>query len=96
MIERDYLRLIGFEEIPHFTVMHAMTYDLGRRRFLSVGSIATPNEMVFIKEMDHDDPRKVTDMVCLHNFDYDGYLTEEKIESIIYGATGKKVDPNKI
>lgn len=25
----------------------------------------------------------ITDLVCLHNYDYDGYLTEEKVESLI-------------
>ena len=80
---------IGFKEIPHFTVMNAVVYDLGRHRQLSAGCVGTPNEMVFISEIDADDDRKVTDSICLHNYDYDGYLTVDKIKSIINSITIK-------
>ena len=74
---------IGFERIPHFTVNRAMIYKLGRNRHLSIGDTGTPNEMLFICESDKDDFRKITDLVCLHNFDYDGYLSKSKLETLI-------------
>jgi hypothetical protein len=86
MISRERLKEIGFKDIPHFTITNGMLYDLGRKRHLSFGSIGTPNEMLFITQTDYKD-RKITDLVCLHNYDYDGYMTEEKLLSIINSLT---------
>jgi len=74
---------IGFERLPHFTVQNALIYKLGRNRHLSIGSVGTPNEMLYICESDKDDCRKITDLVCLHNYDYDGYLSKLKLETLI-------------
>ncbi len=83
VLSEDDLLSIGFERIPHFTVNRAMIYKLGRNRHLSIGDAGTPNEMLFICESDKDDFRKITDLVCLHNFDYDGYLLKSKLETLI-------------
>lgn len=80
---------IGFKEIPHFTVGNNLLYDLGRHRQLSASSIETPCEMMFVVELDRDNPKKITDLVCLHNYDYDGYLTLEKVKNIINAITQK-------
>ncbi len=82
MTNEDLLE-IGFKKIPHFTVMNSLVYDLGRNRFLSIGCVGTPNEMLFIEEIDDEDPRKITDLICIHNYDYDGYITIEKIKELI-------------
>ena len=74
---------LGFEKVPHYTVAGNMILNLGRRRFLSIGDIATPNEMMVLKEMDYDNPNKVLDCVVLHNYDYDGYLSVHKLQNII-------------
>ena len=79
----DDLIKIGFKEIPHFTVGNMVTYDLKRKRILSAGSVGTPNEMLFICEIDEKNDKKITDLICLHNYDYDGYLTIEKVKSLI-------------
>lgn len=34
--------------LPHSTITASLTYDLGRNRQLSFGSIQTPNEMLYI------------------------------------------------
>lgn len=86
------LREIGFEPLPHFTVGANLNYDLGRRRFLSISCLGTPNEMLCVGEIDKSDEMKVTDMVVLHNFDYDGYLTIEKVKSLITGIVGRKFE----
>lgn len=80
---RDELKDIGFKEIPHFTVMNSLVYDLGRNRSLSIGDLGTPNEMVFLCERDYDDPRKINDLICIKNYDYDGYTDLEQIKLII-------------
>jgi hypothetical protein len=71
---------IGFEKMPHFTVMNSLTYDLGRNRSISIGCVGTPNEMLFIRE---GDGNNTDDLVSLHNFDYDGVLTIDKVEDLI-------------
>lgn len=74
---------IGFKEIPHFTISNSVVYDLGRNRQLSAGCVGTPNEMLWICEIDKNDNNKITDLVCLHNFDYDKELTIEKVKTLI-------------
>lgn len=81
--DREYLKNLGFKELPHDTIMNSMVLDLGRRRTLSVGCLGEPNEMVFISEHDHNDQKKITDSVCLHNWDYDGYLTKGKLQNLL-------------
>ncbi len=80
---------IGFEKIPHFTVANSVIYDLKRHRHLSAGCVGTPNEMVWLCSTDSKDPKTVTDLVCVHNYDYDGYLTIEKIKGLINLIEGK-------
>ncbi len=83
-MKRQELIDLGFKEMSHFTIMNSLTYDLGRNRQLSFGSIGTANEMLYICEVDNsDNPTKVTDLVCLRNYDYDGYTSIEEIKGII-------------
>jgi len=74
---------LGFERLPHFTVAHNLIYQLGRNRYLSIGCVGTPNETLFICERDPRDYRKINDLICLHNFDYDGYLSKSKLQTLI-------------
>jgi len=83
MLSEEILLEIGFQKIPHFTIGNSMIYQLDRNRHLSIGSAGTPNEVLFICESDENDFRKITDLVCLHNYDYDGYLSKEKLETLI-------------
>ena len=54
---------IGFEPIPHFTIGDTHTFNLGRDRHLSINSVGTPNETLWICSTDHDDKRKITNLV---------------------------------
>lgn len=83
MITKDQLLSIGFETLPHFTITESLIFDLGRRRQLSIGNAGTPNEMLYLCEIDEHNPKKITDLVCLRNYDYDGYTTLEDIQDII-------------
>lgn len=74
---------IGFKELPHFTVMDSLIFELCRNRHLSFGSIGTPNEMLWICQVDDHSRHIVTDAICLHNYDYDGFITKEKLKSLI-------------
>lgn len=80
---RQQLLDLGFKEIPHFTVGDSLFYDLGRGRQLSISSLRTPNEMLFIRQIDDNDPKKITDLVVLKNYDYDGYTSLETVQDLI-------------
>ena len=82
MTEQDLID-IGFKEVSNFTVTNSLIYPIKRNRHLSVGCIGSPNEMLYICETDPIDEKVITDLVCLHNFDYDGYLTKEKLKSLM-------------
>lgn len=81
--KRKQLAELGFKEIPHFTVTNSLIYDLGRYRQLSFGDIGTPNEMLFLSELNEEDNRKIDELICLRNYDYDGYTTVEEVEQLI-------------
>lgn len=82
-ITRDQAKELGFQELKHYTVMANLIFNLGRDRHLSFGCIGTPNEMLFLAETDHEKPLNVTNSIVLSNYDYDGYLTIEKLKSLI-------------
>ena len=82
-VSEEILLEIGFEKLSHFTIMNSLIYKLGRNRYLSIGCVGTPNEMLYIYETDDDQPNKIVDLVCLHNFDYDGFLSKSKLETLI-------------
>lgn len=90
MTNEDLIK-IGFKEIPHFTINNAVIFSLGRNRHLSAGCVGTPNEMIFICETDIKDETKITDLVCVHNYDFDGYLTERKLYSLVNILSGKDI-----
>lgn len=85
---REELLKLGFKEMPHFTIGQIINFDLGRRRFLSISSLGTPNEMLYINELQQDDDKTITDLICLHNYDFDGFLTLRKLKNLITGITG--------
>lgn len=83
-LSRDQVKELGFTDMPHFTIMGSLTLEIGRRRELSIGNLGTPNEMMFLSERDEIRGRKIiTDTVVVHNYDYDGYLTIEKLKTFI-------------
>ena len=87
---KDEAVALGFNPLPHFTITGALIYDLGRDRHLSLGCVGEANEMIWICSSDHKDPKKITDLICIHNYDYDGLLTEEKLKAILTALTWPK------
>lgn len=75
----DYIRL-GFT--PN-TVCGNLIYNLGRNRQLSAGCVGTPNETIFLCQKDTQDPMLTTDLICVHNWDYDREMTEDKLIALI-------------
>jgi len=60
----------------------SLKYHLPRNRFISILSAGTPNEVVFLCS-GYADSGGVDDLVCVHNYDYDGFLTRDKIDYLI-------------
>ena len=79
----EILEKTGFVPIGHFTVMGNMTYNLGRNRYLSIGCIGTPNETLYVCEKE--------DIVCVHNFDYDGMLYLHTLQNLVHILTGTEL-----
>lgn len=84
-LNREEVISLGFKEIPHFTILHNLIYDLGRNRELSIGGLGSCNETIFICETEliEQKEKRITDLVCIHNYDYDGPITLEKLQSLI-------------
>lgn len=81
---------IGFKPKNHFTVMNVHTYDAGRGRILAFGNIGTPNEIIFLQQYKANG-KQFTDSVCVHNYDYDGYITKKRLRNLISSITGKEL-----
>lgn len=83
----EYIEQLGFKKQDHY-FLPIWSFQLGRRRELSVHCLGTGNEMLFITEENSD---KIIDdfgaikrdCIVLHNFDYDGLLTEEKLSLLM-------------
>jgi len=88
MLNIDDLEKMGFEALPTFTVANSRIYKLGRHRHISIGNIGTPNETMWICETNDQNEKEITDAICIHNYDYDGYLNEKKIQTIINAIVG--------
>lgn len=91
MTNQDLVKL-GFKELLHFTIGNIVNYDLGRERMLSASDVGNPNEMMYI--IQHTDSH-IEDAVCVHNYDYDGFLTEEKVTGLINLITKGKTIINQ-
>ena len=89
-VTRDWLKSVGFEEVPTFTVMNSLTLHLTRGRILSIGCVNEPNEMMFMQQMGEDNIAE--DLICVHNYDYDGYLTKPRMSQLYFGLTGKALE----
>lgn len=90
-LKQEDLLAIGFEKIPTFTVGNVLFYKLSRRRILQIGDLGNCNEMLFICQLDDDDDKKISDIITLHNYDYDGFITIEKIKTLISLLTSPEI-----
>lgn len=80
LTEEDCIQL-GFEKHVPFSVLNRLIFSLGNDRTLLISNLGTPNEMLWIAEV--VDQIFITDIVCLHNYDYQGFLNKEKLTALI-------------
>jgi len=71
----------GFKSKPHLVLGKIFWLDVGRSREIQVTCIGTPNEMMSLNQ--NEGARKISDVVVIHNYDYDGFLTEQKLDALI-------------
>lgn len=94
-LTREQLEAIGFKERGTSPLFTSMVFDIGRHRCLSIAFAGTPNEMLFIQNL-NDAEDKIKDQVVIHNYDYDGWLTIEKVQSMVQllkGGEGRIKNP---
>ena len=82
-LKQEELLAIGFEKISTFTVNNCLIYKLGRGRILQIGDVGNFNEMLCISQLDAENDKKISDIIVLHNYDYDGFITLDKIKTLI-------------
>ncbi len=88
-LTRNEVKEMGFYELPHFTIGASLLYDLGRNRHLSISSLGTPNEMVFLDELEAATDKMIKHLIVIRNYDYDGPLTREILEMLLKALTVK-------
>jgi len=76
----EYILSLGFTFQPFPVLGGLYVYDLGRNRQLTLSGVGTGNEMMYISELENG---QYTNSICIHNFDYNGFLTEFKLHTIV-------------
>lgn len=87
-LTEEWLERLGFERLPHFTVGNTMLKNIGRNRVISVSCVGTPNLMVTLQEVNG---KQVTDLVVVHNYDYDGPMHVHQLQNLYHALTGQEL-----
>lgn len=86
------LQECAFTQLPHFTVQNLWEKSIGRGRVISIASVGTPNEMVFITE---SEPPQVKNVIVVRNYDYDGKTCLHHIQNIYQIFTNSELLPTQ-
>lgn len=79
------LESMGYKKLPFPNILQSMILDIGRNRILSFGNVGTPNETLWISEVNRTNPTQIDEIVCLHNYDYDGFMTVSRLKLLHEG-----------
>ncbi len=74
-------------KMPFPTITNSIIIDLGRKRILSIGNLGTSNEMVWLCQKNKFDDKKIDDLVCIRNYDYDGGITTHEYQNLYHSLT---------
>ena len=72
---------LGFENLTHFTVGEQSKCELTRGRYLSAMCIGSCNESIWLGSKNKSG--EVTDLICVHNYDYDGFITTKRLKDFL-------------
>ena len=90
-LTEERLLKFGFEPLPFANILNSYTKSIGRNRILSVGSVATPNEMIWLCEINATDVKKIDDAICIMNYDYDKYTYAHQLQNLYFALTNKEL-----
>lgn len=91
-LTEEWLLKFGGEKLPHFTVSNSIIIKTKRNQQLSFGCVGNPNFMVFIQEINDDD--KITDLIAIHNWDYDGEMYVHQLQNLYFALVGEELKVN--
>lgn len=86
-LTEELLLKYGFSKLNHFTVTNSLYKPIGRDRYICIGDIDNANQMVYLETIING---KITDLVCVHNYDYDGRLYVHKLQNLYFTLTGEE------
>lgn len=89
-MEDEELFSLGFKKLPHFTVGDNLIYQLPKNKELSLCFRGTPNEILFLSETDDLNPKKISEAICISNWDYNGPLDISTLKTLIEILERKK------
>ena len=91
-LTEEWLDKLGGQRLPFKTILNSIIFPLGRNRILSCGAIGTPNEMIWICELNKENPNKINDLVCIHNYDYDAYMPVHRFQNLYSDLARKELE----
>lgn len=88
-LTEDWLIKLGFKKEPYAIITNSYYLNVGRNRVMSVACVGTPNEMVFLSDVDNsENPTKVLNVIVLKNWDYDKATYVHHLQNLHYAITG--------
>lgn len=91
-LTEEWLLKFGFEPLPFVNLLNSYTKSIGRNRILSIGSVGTPNEMIWLCEVNSVDKKIIEDLVCIRNYDYDKYTHVHQLQNLYFALTGEELE----
>lgn len=80
---------------PINIIIESWQIYIGRRRRLSV-TVENGNQYVYLEEFDEKDYRKIVDLICIFNGDYDGILMLHTFQNMYSLLAGEELEINLI
>jgi hypothetical protein len=82
---------IGFLEEVSLSTCNSLFYDLSRNRMIMITGVGTEKEIGHLCEMSYPDDETYDQMVCFHDYEFDGYITIDRVMLLIYSITNKSL-----
>ncbi len=90
-LTEDWLVRLGGEKLPYHNILNSIFFKVGRNRIVSVGNVGTPNEMIWLCQVNATNDKIIDDLICLRNYDYDGYTPVHTFQNLIHALTGTEL-----
>ena len=94
LTEEILLKCPNHKKVNGKNILNTIYFEIGRDRIISIGNIGTPNEMIWLCEVDRYDKQKNNDLVCLHNYDYDGKMMLHKFQNLYFALSNEELKVN--